>query len=403
MMAMLLRLLCALAIALPGTRVRAGVAAIEPESGAPESGELESGELDAAPPVTTEPAPAPDEGPGTADAPSTAPGNTGDKIYEQLVKEFRTRFQAGRLAFNRGSYTQAALEFEAAFAAIPAAAALSNLALAYERAGDHVAAAQAAKRYLALPACDTPDVDPDFCGSQREELQRALDRLMRQVGRLTLSVAAGVRLRQLRINGRLTSQQDFPLLVEPGRIDVDMLGPRPDDRRHRVIEVRAGEEQQVLVEAFDVGRGGRDPLPTTRKRGRWLRPTFWTGLGLTAASASALVVTGSLAVIEKQTFEREQELWNREKAALLELGSQENPERPYPIEHDRRFHRYRDVSNALTGVTAGLAMITAVIGLFAFTQPRNRGTVRASTLLRAQRVVAHHELRWLGAGVAGRF
>ncbi|MBX7078611.1 MAG: hypothetical protein K1X88_05420 [Nannocystaceae bacterium] len=335
----------------------------------------------AAAPATTEPVdtltPATPSEPETttAAAPESAP-STGDRIYDEMVKEFTARFQQGQLLFNRGSYAQAAIEFEAAFAAVPAAAALSNVALAYERAGDHVAAARAAKRYLDLPACDTPGVDEDFCASQRAELAEALDRLLKQTGELRLQRNGDVRLREVRIDGRVIAQQDFPLLVEPGRHEVELVGSRKDERLQRMIDVRAGESRAIVVEPFastPSGDRGTDPQ-RRRDRSAALRPTFWAAVALTAASAATLASFGTITVVQKRRYE------------------EDPPTPPYPAGAEDRFGTFKTASNAMVGVTAGLAMVTVVVGLFAFSRPRNRSTTRAST-----------HVHWLGTGVRVRW
>ncbi|MFO0634306.1 MAG: hypothetical protein U0168_15770 [Nannocystaceae bacterium] len=352
---------------------------------APASGEPAAEPTTTSSPETTSPA----AEPTTTDAPDGGSPSTGDRIYDAMVKEFTTRFQQGQLLFNRGSYAQAAVEFEAAFAAIPAAAALSNVALAYERAGDHVAAAKAAKRYLDLPDCDTPGVDEDFCASQRAELTIALERLLEQTAELRLQLARDVRLREVRIDGRVVAMQDFPLLVEPGRHEVELVGTRKDERLQRMIDVRAGESRAIPVEPFassSPGERGGDP-PRRRDRSAALRPTFWAAVALTSASAATLATFGGLTVAADHEFHRQQELFNANKPA-----PGEPPKYPFPATEKHRFDTFKTASNAMVGVTAGLAMVTVVVGLFAFSRPRNRSTTRAST-----------HVHWLGTGVRVRW
>jgi hypothetical protein len=289
--------------------------------------------------------------------------------------------------YNRGAYALAAIEFEQAFAAFPAEAALKNVVLSHERAGDDVAAAIAARRYLALPSCEGLEDDDAFCGSHRDEIAPMLEELMRRVVELRLEVAAGVPLREIRINGRVTPRDDFPVLVAPGRVDVELEGSVAGQRRQRVIEVRAGETQTIVVETFDAPTVPRDrdrePVPngTPRSRGKWLRPAFWTGVATTSASLVAVATLGGLTL-----------------AAGKDYRPAPEPGEPkvdrYPHDEEDRFHRTQRLTNVMIGVTAGLAMLTVVIGAVAFTRPRNAGTSRAST--RAQ---------WLfhGSGVVVRY
>jgi len=362
--------LCALSVALPPSVAYAE----EPPTLPP---------VDVDPP--TEPATAP---------PSTAPPSTTDSIHEQMVKSFIEHFQAGQLQYYRGAYPLAAEQFEQAFAAVPAEAALRNVALSHERAGDDVAAAIAARRYLELPACDTPGIDKALCGAHRDELATKLERLLKRVAELRLEIAEGVELREIRINNRVTARADFPILVAAGRVDIELSGGEPGQKRQRVIEVRAGEKQTIIVDSFDAApRISETRLPPTgkpRTRGQWVRPAFFAGIGLTAASGIALATTGALAIVHGNRFERQQQLFLDNPPPSDGMGGLEDPLYPYPAEEERRKDRYQDASNVLTGVTSALAAVTVVLAIVTYTRPRNTGTSRASTRTR---------LRYAGTGI----
>jgi hypothetical protein len=313
------------------------------------------------------------------------------------VRAFTERFQEGKFLFNRGSYAQAAAEFERAFAAIPAEAALFNVALSYERAGDRVSAALAARRYTALPDCREAGVDPALCGARRDEVAAQLERLMAQIGELRLEITKGVVLREISVNGRKVAIDDFPVLVASGRIDIELIGARAGERRQRVIDVRPGERQAIVVGPFDVpdpvvGRDGpraREPKP----RPKWLRPLFWSGVGITAASGIAMATMAGLLPGARDRY----------YAGICD-GDPETPAPPctgegdqHPHEAERRYDQYKLATNVLVGVTAGLALITTIVGIVAFTgedarRKRNAGTQRAST-----------RVRWQGAGVLVHF
>ncbi len=322
-----------------------------------------------------------------------------DELHDAMVRRFAERFQEGEFLFNRGQYAQAATEFERAFAAIPAEAALRNVVLSFERAGDRVSAAIAARRYLALPSCDTPEIDPALCSKQYDKLEEQLERLMAQIGELRLRVAKGVTLREISINNRKVAIVDFPVLVAPGRIDVELVGALPDQRRQRFVDVRPGEHQTIEVGPFEAPDPGDGP--TRRKPDRkWMRPMFWSFLGTTAASGVALATMGALQIREERRYQRN--LCDTDPASETRPCPPDDPDDPsdddkYPHENDRLRAQYRLTTNALVGVTAGLAMVSLVVGLFAFTgeanrSKRNRGTQRAST-----------RVRWTGAGVLVRW
>jgi hypothetical protein len=373
--------ICALSLVLPSPLLRSAGAA-------PSTAEEK---LEESPPTGDDTKPSAPAG-GEADPTSTTPSDVGgvtreDDLHDAMVQAFTDRFQEGKFLFNRGSYTQAAAEFERAFAAIPAEAALFNVALSYERGGDRVSAAIAARSYLELPACDAPGVDPALCGARRGEVEKQLERLMAQISELRLEIAKGVALREISVNGRKVAIGDFPILVAAGRIDIELVGAQPGQRRQRVVEVRPGERQAITVGPFDVP--DPDPRGTspreTKQRPKWLKPLFWSGLGLTAASGIALATMGGLLLREDKRY----------YAKRCDTMCPPNPNNDdmYPHEEEHRRGQYRLATNVLVGVTAGIAMITTVVGLFAFTgedarRKRNAGTQRAST-----------RVRWLGAGV----
>ncbi len=318
--------------------------------------------------------------------------STEDAIYAERVRVFTERFQQGMFQYHRGAYALAAAEFEQAFAAMAAEAALRNVAESYEKAGDDVAAALAARRYLTLPSCDTPEVSTALCGSHREELEATLARLMLRIGEVRLEVARGVTLRQIRINGRVTAREDFPVLVVAGRVDVDLQGAAVGERRQRVIEVRAGESQVISVDGFDtpIKVPGDPPVPGRQRGsdGKWLRPTFWVGLGVTSASAIALGTLGGLTLRTAREFEREQAKFNEQGTpCALEPDC-------FPDDVKAREQRLEKSTNIMVGVTAGLAMLTLVVGIVAATRPRNGGTTRAST---------RTQLRFNGSGAVLRY
>ncbi|HWB75453.1 MAG TPA: hypothetical protein VG755_10875 [Nannocystaceae bacterium] len=334
--------------------------------------------------------------PSTPDEPVRSIGDASeDELHEAMVKAFVERFQEGEFLFNRGQYIQAAAEFERAFATIPAEAALANAVLSYERGGDRVSAALAARRYLALPPCDTPDIDKAKCSLQIDKLETQYERLMGQIGQLELKIATGVVLSEISINNRKVAIADFPVLVAPGRIDVELVGASPGQRRQRFIDVRQGETQTINVGPFDEPDPDAPPIGPRRPRERpqWLKPLFWSGLGITVGSGIAMATMGGL-------FLRESRLYDEgycDGDPMTPTPECTGDGDQYPHEHERRAAKYQLTTNALIGVTAGLALVTLVIGAVAFTGPqskrkRNGGTQRAST-----------RVRWTGSGVLVRW
>jgi hypothetical protein len=376
------RRLCALAIsvlcALAPVRARAEPTGETADAGASRTTAPAEPSTDAPSDAAT------DEASPTAASEPEEPSTT-DAIHTELVRQFTKHFQAGRLQSSRGAYALAAAEFEKAFAAIPAEAALRNAVATHERAGDLVAAATGAKLYLDLPACGTPGVDVALCCSHRDEVEAALQRLSGQLGSLRVVVAKGVALREIRINGRQRALVDFPLWVTPGSIDVELVGSKAE-RRQRVIEVRAGEVQDIRVDPFDAPVVRPDPRTgdpsSARNRGRWRRPLFYSGVGLTAASGVALVTVGSLSLVAKREFERQQQLFLENPPMVDESGNVGEPKYPFPYEERADHRRFRAATNVLVGVTSGLAVVTAILGIAAFRRRSSGSGARASTMVR---------------------
>jgi hypothetical protein len=348
--------------------------------------------------IAAPPRPVHAEVPPTEETPPTQTPSTTDSIHEEMVKLFIEHFQAGKLYYNKGQYALAAERFEQAFAAVPAEAALLNVALARERAGDDVAAAIAARRYLELPACDTPGIDKALCAASSAEVATMYERLMKRVAKLRLDITPGVEVREIRINNRVTAEEDFPILVAPGRVDVEYTGLNPGEKRQRVIEVRAGEESALVVDSFDAPPRVPDTRqpPSGKPRSRaWAKPAFFVGVGLTAASGIALATTGALTIVYDKRFDRQQQLHNDSLPLQPDgMGGFEAPEYPYPADLEAKRDRLHRAANVLTGVTAGLAVVTVVLAVVAYSRKKPTGSTRASTRTRLQYTGTGLALSW---------
>ena len=318
-----------------------------------------------------------------------------DPIRDDLIEEAAHHFAEGTRLVDNGDYGAAAVEFERSYAAIRSAKALYNAGLSYEKAGQPVQAVRVARRYLELPDCGAPDAVPIHCATKREEVEETLRRLMRRVGQLDLVVEPGVDVREVRVQGRTVPLEDFPLVMEPGPVEVTVYGSEDDDLLNRVARLTAGDETRVYVGPFDAPAPRvRTPPPETQtpgetpvrvvdseRRQRVLRGVFWGGLAATLGSGVALGVVGGLTVKARDDYEAKKCGEGTQLGAcdpiMLPDGTFE-PRFPHPQEEQDRFETYRTATNALIGVTAGLAMVTTVVGLFAFSQ-RQTPTRRAST------------------------
>lgn len=358
--------------------------------GAPAGGPAASGDdaparRPAAPDDTPDPAgDAVDEGRDAADERGAL-----DPAAQSRRDQAAQHYREGQRLYGNGFYVEAAAEFERSFTATPAANTLYAASLAYSRAGKTVEAVRSLERYLAMPDCSQwpPEEQPLDCTTQRAEAEQALAEQRRRVGELTLRIPEGVALREVRVAGRPVPLDEFPLLMLPGTVDVELFGMGPGDRRMRPAYITAGETYEVYVAPFEVDVVPiptvveTDPEPSDRLRThlrvRRLRVTFWTGVGLTAASGAALGVLGGLSRYHERRYHAEKcepgcFVKDENGAWVLDENGDPIPRNTgFPLIHREKFERYKPISNALAGVTVGLAVGTALVGAFAF-RPRAR-------------------------------
>jgi tetratricopeptide (TPR) repeat protein len=339
------------------------------------------GEREAEPPQTSEPnteaePPAPKVTPTPGPAATTpevtlTPEGLARQQLEIRREQAALHWMEGEHLYLAGRYAEAAVEFERSYAAVPAADALYSAALSYERASKPVEAVRALERYLALPDCSDapPEQRPIDCTAQRPLAERALAEQRRRVGELVLALGEGVELREVKVAGRTVPLEDFPLVLLPGTVDVEVFGLGPDEHRIRPASITGGEVTTLYVAPFeaevaippDVAPPRGEPVDERRleRRQRGLKVAFWTGTGLTAASAVGLAVLGGLTLYHHRRFD---------EAYCGEGEDCEPSEHPYSVWHryELAFERYEPATNAMVGVTVGLAVATALVGTFAF-------------------------------------
>lgn len=322
------------------------------------------------------------------------PGDA-DPMLDSLIEEATRHFTEGRRLFLQGEYDDAAAEFERSYAAIRSGETLRNVVLSHSQAGDPIAAVRAARRYLELAPCGQKGADPLDCAKPvtREEIELTLERQLRKVGELRLVVEPGVEIREVRVSGRVVPIEDFPIVLDPGEIDVEVFGLDADERQFSIVRLRAGKQSSLYVPPFDqpAEEDPRtrlpDPDPRERlaelerleRRKRALRTSFWAGLGFTVAAGASVGILGGLTVQAKNDFES---------------GQDDTEDMMGPPESTaNRFYNLRNATNAMVAVTAVVGMTTVVLGLFAFTRAKDPGS-RAST---------HKRLRLTPGGVSVRF
>ncbi len=283
---------------------------------------------------------------------------------DEAIRQFR----AAKELYSAGAFAEAAKAFAASYKAAASPEAAYNAALAHDKGGDEVATMTWVRRYLATAAPD----DPSYPQAQ----QRA-EELRARLGELRLQLDSTDELREIRVNGEVVSLADFPKLVTPGPVELRLFGARPGEVADIPAEVAAGGTWTVQFTGFvkptppepkpnPRSRVFRpDPTPTTPapRRGRPLAALFWTGTGLTTASAIAMGVLGGL-TLRKHT----------EYPDCVETDT-------CKAERDS-FPRYEKATNVMIGVTAGLAVITLALGIAALRERRKTGREPANGRVR---------------------
>lgn len=327
------------------------------------------------------------------DAEATEPRPSPAEVEERVrIENARRHYEQGYVLWNQGRYLEAANEYELSYAAVPAARALYSAGLSYERAGKAVDAVRTMRRYLELPQCTADSQARDItCASRRDEAQELLDEQLRLVGELRLDLAEGVTLLEVRVAGRTVPQDEFPLLLRPGPVDVEMFGEGPEQHRARVAYITAGEPFTLYVAPFiteeapsATGEPDEAALEAERRRAvrrqRILKTTFWSGVGLTAGSGVALALFGGLTLRAYRTFKQDRcAAQCVDPETGLPLGSPENDLYPHQARAD--FERFKPIANVFVGVTVGLGVATALVGAFAF---RRRDTEQSPATARVR-------------------
>ena len=385
-------------------------------SAGPKSSPEGSPKVEAPPSTETEPAAGAETTPGPEATPGSGPVELSPEEiarlqFEKQLELAEVHWQEGDRLYNNGEYAEAAVEFALSYSAVPASSALYSAGLSYGRGGKPVEAVRALQRYLQLSECTKEQLEHGdlYCAVQRAEAEKALAEQLRRVGYLQLDLGEGVELREVKVAGRTVPLDDFPLLLLPGTVDVEVFGMGPDERRSRPAYITAGETYPFYVAPFDRpaesregAQGGPDrelDLLRWKQRQRQLRTTFWVGTGLTAAAGIALSVTGGLALYHKSRFDDElceKQCFEKDmngNPVLDENGEIKYLPQPYPAGHEAAVERYRPIANAMLGLTIGLGVATALVGVFAF-----RKNVASAELGRAR---AH--VRLGGSGLVVRW
>ncbi|NUO47338.1 MAG: tetratricopeptide repeat protein, partial [Polyangiaceae bacterium] len=251
------------------------------------------------------------------------------------------RFAAGEKAYADGDFVRAAESFEAAYASDPQPAALWNAARSWHRGGEP---ARAANLYH-LSLRETPGGAAD-----RDEATRALVELTTKLGRLEI-VAPGATV--VEVDQKATRSSS--VFVNPGShlVEATIEG----ERVRQEVTIDPGAAKTVLLERTPPPRAeppppsppGAQPKPTApapRDHGGvtpWVLAPF---AGATALAGALTIASGVDTLIARGQY--------------LDIPEDERTQAQYD---DGKFKQ--DRTNVLIGVTAGLALVTGAVAVFA--------------------------------------
>ncbi|MGB1277811.1 MAG: tetratricopeptide repeat protein, partial [Nannocystaceae bacterium] len=303
--------------------------------------------------------------------PSNAPVQTPDEAADdgageetpnpanaESIEQARAFFLRARKHFYADEFSQAGEFFLKSFAAHPSLEALFGAANSFDRNGEILLALDLYERYFTYV---------DNHPTRPAAAQRSYQSLVRRVARVDIKIKKNASFKELRVNGKLITKKEFPVRILPGVVQVEFIGEQAWQREQLDTSVTAGGTAVFRFNGFtrpDVGPAIPQPIPDTRSRargdGRLARSLFWAGAGMTAASGVVMGAFGGLTMREKSQFE-----------AAACHGMCTGPTE-YPEDHENRFHRYREVTNVMIGVTAGFAVFTVVTGVIALSTKRRQ-------------------------------
>lgn len=247
---------------------------------------------------------------------------------DDAVARAAKQFVEGQKAFGAGDYRRAAALFEGAYRDKPHHSALWNAARSWQRAGEEIHAANLYARFLSEAPSNAPD---------RDQANIALKELATRMGRIELHGAEGVS------NLRLDAQAfDVPLLyVAPGEHLAEADSAKGAIRK--TVKVDAGQTVSVTLEPPP------DPAPPppvappveTPRPGGLPPVVFITGAALSAVGGGLVIASGLDTVSKRDAFLAEPTQDN------LDAGNASQAR-----------------TNVAIGVTVGVAVVTAAIGLF---------------------------------------
>lgn len=270
-------------------------------------------------------------------------------------------FRRGEYLRSRARFVEAAKAYRTSFDARRSQEALFNAAAAAELHSP-VAGLAGYQAYI--------DAFPD--GRRSTFARERLSALRGEVAQVRLRVQTQAELDWISLDGERIEADAFPRFVEPGSFDVEVRYGEGESVRD---EVQLSSGQVFFLDIEDPPKpevvgpiDAPDPIdtPPPEPDRTAVRRVFWTGVALTGAAAASIPVFGSLALYHSNEFRRE----NCEGSECSPGPDGEPPEKQppngFPFDHLQGIETFRPLTNTMIGVGVGLAVATAIVGVFAY-------------------------------------
>ena len=279
-------------------------------------------------------------------------------------------------------YEAAADAFMRSYGLKPTSEALFNAALALENSGDTLAAIETYERVL---------VEPSIAPALADQANASIEALTRTVA--TLKDIRYVATRppvELFIRGEPVALDAFPLRVLPGEIEIEVVDEQGVHAKES-YDLLAGEALVVdlrgLLPALpkplpqpppEPNPGHNDTDQTDLDHGRLaaraakLRRTTWVSLGLTGATAIAMVPTGIVMQRERARFATD---------SCYDFPNDACPD-DFPIGepdlHYARQRAYTIATGIVGGISASFALTALITGVLSVRASRKAKAARAA-------------------------
>jgi hypothetical protein len=256
-------------------------------------------------------------------------------------------FTQGIALYEEGDYAAALFEFEKAYRTKPDYRLLFNIGVTALELKDYAVARDALQRYLA-------DGGEEIGAERRAEVEQQLETLAKRVGEVT--IVCSVEGASVTVDGVVvgTTPLEQPLVLNLGQHQVEIT--RDTYKPHRAtLEVAGGSSTTLDIAlaaetpppVVEAPTTPAEPIPSSKARP--LRIATYVGLGLSVAAGAGLAVAGTLALRADDDLQSELDQFPGDPGALRDA-------------RDRR-NMLATTSDAMIGVTAGLAAITIGLGV----------------------------------------